>query len=623
MNARTDDQVLSTPELQADYSRDALMTDFGRATLDDRYLLPSEKSPQDAFLRAARAWADDEAHAARLYDYASKLWFMFATPVLSNAPVRKHFGASFETNFARECFEGKFRGMPISCFLNMPGDSREGLTAHYTENAWLSSVGGGIGGYWGAIRSNGTKTSSGSSSSGAIPFLKIVDALVMAFSQGETRRGSYAAYIDIGHPEIVEFLEMRKPTGGDVNRKCLNLHNAVNIPDSFMRIIERCTQDPAASDDWDLVDPHSKRVVETVSAKELWQRLLDLRMQTGEPYIHFIDATNRALPEAQRKLGLRVHQSNLCSEITLPTSEDRTAVCCLSSVNLEKFDEWAGNEQFIEDLVRMLDNVLQFFILHAPDALARAKYSASRERSLGLGGMGFHSYLQSQMLPFESVMATSANRRMFSLLKRRADAATRVLAAERGECPDGEGTGVRNMHLLAVAPNASSSIICGGTSASIEPQRANAFTHKTSSGSWLVKNRYLAECLEEYGMNNDDVWQSIVVNKGSVQHLDFLSRDEMDVFKTAMELDQRWLVEHAAHRQGYICQAQSLNLFFPADVSISYLHLVHFQAWKQELKTLYYLRSESIKRADNLTIKVTREHLAAVAGESVCLSCEG
>ena len=623
MNSRTDITLL-TSNLKADYSRDALMTDFGRATLDDRYLVDGETSPQDAFLRAAIAWADDEAHAARLYDYVSKLWFMFATPVLSNAPKRNSFGNTFDTNFLAERFDGKFRGMPISCFLNMPGDSRAGLTAHYEENAWLSSVGGGIGGYWGGIRSNGAKTTSGSSSSGVIPFLKVVDALVLAFSQGETRRGSYAAYIDIGHPEIVEFLEMRKATGGDVNRKCLNLHNAVNIPDAFMEIIERCTQDPAASDDWDLIDPNSKAVVETVSAKEVWQRLLDLRMQTGEPYIHFIDATNRALPEAQRLLGLRVNQSNLCSEITLPTSKDRTAVCCLSSVNLEKFEEWKGNELFISDIIRMLDNVLEFFVLHAPDALHRAKFSASQERSLGLGGMGFHSYLQSENLPFESVMATSANRRMFSFIKRKADAATRVLAAERGECPDGKGTGVRNMHLLAVAPNASSSIICGGTSPSIEPIRANAFTHKTGSGSWLVKNQYLVACLDAYGLNSDEVWQSIVVNKGSVQHLDFLSQDEKDVFKTAMELDQRWLVEHASHRQGYICQSQSLNLFFPADVGIPYLHLVHFQAWKQELKTLYYLRSESIKRADNLSVKVTREDVVALAGaESVCLSCEG
>lgn len=622
MNARID-PTPATPafSLKPDYSRDELMTDFGRATLDDRYLVPGEQSPQDAFLRAALAWADDEAHAERLYNYASRLWFMFATPVLSNAPVRKSFGKTFETNFLRECFEGKFRGMPISCFLNMPGDSREGLTSHYTENAWLSSVGGGIGGYWGAIRSNGAKTSSGSSSSGVIPFMKVVDSEVLAFSQGETRRGSYAAYLDIGHPEIVEFLEMRKPTGGDANRKCLNLHNAVNIPDAFMQIIEKCTQDPHASDAWPLIDPNSKRVVEWVSAKELWQRLLDLRMQTGEPYIHFIDASNRALPEAQKALGLRVNHSNLCSEITLPTSEDRTAVCCLSSVNAEKYDEWSQDPMFVGDIIRMLDNVLEFFIIHAPDYLSRATYSARCERSVGLGLMGFHSFLQANMIPFESAMATSMNRRMFAHVKRDAVAATRQLAEERGECIDGLGTGIRNMHLLAVAPNASSSIICGGVSASIEPQRANIFTHKTGSGSWKVKNVYLENVLADYGMNTDEVWKSILAQKGSVQHLNFLSQDEKDVFKTAMELDQRWIVEHASHRQNYICQSQSVNLFFPADVHVSYLHKVHFDAWKKGLKSLYYLRSESIKRADNVSVQVTRQEIAS--SEPTCLSCEG
>ena len=621
MNAPLNTKLLSAFSLTPDYSRDELMTDFGRATLDDRYLLPHEKSPQDAFMRAAIAWADDEAHAQRLYNYASKLWFMFATPVLSNAPIRVAFGSSHETNFLKECFAGKFRGMPISCFLNMPGDSREGLTDHYTENAWLSSVGGGIGGYWGSIRSNGAKTSSGSSSSGVIPFMKVVDSEVMAFSQGETRRGSYAAYLDIGHPEIVEFLEMRKPTGGDVNRKCLNLHNAVNIPDAFMEIIEKCTQDPYASDAWPLIDPNSKAVVEWVSAKELWQRLLDLRMQTGEPYIHFIDASNRALPYAQQALGLRVNHSNLCSEITLATSKDRTAVCCLSSVNGEKHDEYSKDPMFVGDIIRMLDNVLTFFIEHAPDYLHRAKYSARCERSVGLGLMGFHSFLQANMIPFESAMATSMNRRMFKHVKEQAEAATRQLAIERGECEDGKGYGVRNMHLLAVAPNASSSIICGGVSASIEPQRANIFTHKTGSGSWKVKNVYLARLLADYGRDDEETWSSILAVKGSVQHLEFLSQDEKDVFKTAMELDQRWIVEHASHRQTFICQSQSVNLFFPADVHVSYLHKVHFDAWKKGLKSLYYLRSESIKRADNVTTVVTRQEISS--GEPTCLSCEG
>lgn len=621
MNAPISPKHLSPFSLAADYSRDALMTDFGRATLDDRYLVPGETSPQDAFLRASLAWADNEEHAARLYDYASRGWFMFATPVLSNAPTRIAFGRNHETNFLRSCFEGKFRGMPISCFLNMPGDSREGLTAHYTENAWLSSVGGGIGGYWGAIRSNGAKTTSGSSSSGVIPFMKVVDSEVLAFSQGETRRGSYAAYLDIGHPEIVEFLEMRKPTGGDVNRKCLNLHNAVNIPDAFMQIIERCTKDPFASDDWALIDPNSKQIVEWVSAKALWQRLLELRLQTGEPYIHFIDASNRALPEAQKRLGLRVNHSNLCSEITLATSEERTAVCCLSSVNAEKFDEYSKNPLFVGDLVRMLDNVLSFFIEHAPQYLSRAIYSARRERSIGLGLMGFHSFLQSNMIPFEGVMAKSLNRRMFKHLKQQAVAASQVLAEERGECEDGEGTGMRNMHLLAVAPNASSSIICGGVSASIEPQRANIFTHKTGSGSWKVKNVYLAKLLADYGRDDDDTWKSILSQKGSVQHLEFLSQDEKDVFKTAMELDQRWIIEHAADRQEFICQSQSLNVFFPADVELSYLHIVHFNAWKKGLKSMYYLRSESIKRADDVSMKVTRQEITSA--EPTCLSCEG
>ncbi len=621
MNAPISPKHLSPFALAADYSRDALMTDFGRATLDDRYLVPGEKSPQDAFLRASLAWADNEEHAARLYDYASRGWFMFATPVLSNAPTRIAFGRNHETNFLRSCFEGKFRGMPISCFLNMPGDSREGLTAHYTENAWLSSVGGGIGGYWGAIRSNGAKTTSGSSSSGVIPFMKVVDSEVLAFSQGETRRGSYAAYLDIGHPEIVEFLEMRKPTGGDVNRKCLNLHNAVNIPDAFMQIIERCTKDPFASDDWALIDPNSKQIVEWVSAKALWQRLLELRLQTGEPYIHFIDASNRALPEAQKRLGLRVNHSNLCSEITLATSEERTAVCCLSSVNAEKFDEYSKNPFFVGDLVRMLDNVLSFFIEHAPQYLSRAIYSARRERSIGLGLMGFHSFLQANMIPFEGVMAKSLNRRMFKHLKQQAVAASQVLAEERGECEDGEGTGMRNMHLLAVAPNASSSIICGGVSASIEPQRANIFTHKTGSGSWKVRNVYLAKLLADYGRDDDETWKSILSQKGSVQHLDFLSQDEKDVFKTAMELDQRWIIEHAADRQEFICQSQSLNVFFPADVELSYLHIVHFNAWKKGLKSMYYLRSESIKRADDVSMKVTRQEITSA--EPTCLSCEG
>lgn len=607
--------------LGPDYSRDALLTPFGIATLKDRYLLPHEKSPQDSFMRAARAFSDDEAHALRLYGYKSNLWFMDSTPILSNAPVRSTWSPKFEENFIAERFAGKARGMPISCFLNYVPDSREGLTDHYTENAWLSSIGGGVGGYWGAVRSNGSRTSGGSASSGIVPFMGVMDRMVLAFAQGVTRRASYAMYLDISHPEILEFLDIRKPTGGDANRKCLNLHNAVNIPDAFMDIIERCMKDPEADDSWSLIDPHSKRVTEVVSAKMLWQKLLDLRMQTGEPYIMFVDTVNRALPESQRDLGLRVYQSNLCAEIVLPTDELRTAVCCLSSVNLEYFDQWSKDEHFIEDLVRMLDNVLEYFIRNAPDELSKAKYSAMRERSIGLGAMGFHSYLQRRGVPFESAMATSVNRRMFSHIKRLAERATVKLAQERGPCPDAGGEMRRNMHLLALAPNASSSIICGGTSPSIEPQRANAFTHKTQSGSWLVKNKYLEQTLEHFGMNTDAVWQSIVVNKGSIAHLTELPQDVRDVYKTAMELDQRWIIEHAAHRQEYLCQSQSVNIFLPADVHVSYLHQVHFQAWKKGVKTLYYLRSEAIRRAEAVSMKVERVEVTNT--EPVCLSCEG
>lgn len=600
--------------------RDALLTEFAIRTLQDRYLLPQEKSPQEAFMRASRAFADNEDHAQRLYGYVSKQYFMFATPVLSNAPIRTKWGTSFEDNFVSEQFDSKRRGLPISCFLSFVGDSRGGLTGHYTENAWLSSAGGGVGGYWGAVRSNGIDTSGGSRSSGVIPFLKVVDSEVMAFAQGVTRRASYAAYMDISHPEIVEFLEMRKPTGGDVNRKCLNLHNAVNIPHAFMQIIEACMADPNADDTWPLIDPHTKAVVGTASARELWQRLLTLRMETGEPYITFIDTINEALPKAQRDAGLRVHQSNLCTEITLATNEERTAVCCLSSVNLALYDEWSKEPLFVEDLVRMLDNVLEYFIRNAPEPLAKARYSASMERSIGLGAMGFHSYLQKKGIPFESAIATGANRKMFSKLKMEAERATVRLAQERGACPDAKGEMRRNMHLLAIAPNASTSILCGGTSASIEPVRANAFTHKTQSGSWLVKNKYLEDVLESHGMNTPEVWRSIILNGGSVQHLEFLDESSRQVFKTALELDQRWIIEHAAHRQEYICQAQSVNLFFAADSEISYVHHVHFRAWKAGLKSLYYLRSEAIKRAESVSVKVSRSEMA---DENTCLSCEG
>ena len=579
------------------------MSEFSIKTLNDRYMIEGEDSPQDAFARAARAFSDDEEHAQRLYDYASKLWFMFSTPVLSNG--------------------GTTRGMPISCFLNHVEDSRGGITSHYTENAFLSSVGGGIGGDWSSVRGVGSSTSNGSESTGVIPFLKVVDGEMLAFSQGITRRGSYAAYLDISHPEMEEFLDIRKPTGGDINRKSINLHHAVVISDEFMRLIEGATREENFDDSWDLIDPHSGKVVKTVPAKTLWVKLIQNRVETGEPYIMFKDTVDKGLPEFQQKLGLKVHHSNLCSEITLPTDVDRTAVCCLSSVNLEEYDEWKNNDLFIPDLIRMLDNVLDHFIHNAPSELHRAVYSARQERSLGLGAMGFHAYLQRHSIPFESVIAKVRNKNMFREIKEKANDATKILAKERGECPDGIGYGVRNSHLLAIAPNASSSIICGNTSPSIEPYRANAFVQKTKTGSSLLKNEYLEHCLDEIGMNNEEIWKDIITHDGSVQHLDFLDNDTKDIFKTGVEMDQRWLVEFAADRQEYICQSQSLNLFFPADVSKQELHAVHIMAWKQGVKTLYYLRSEAIKRADKVSDEALRQYIFDSISEETCLACEG
>ena len=591
--------------MEINYKRDKYLSEFSIKTLEDRYFVNGESSPQDAFARAAKAFSDNDAHAQRLYDYASKLWFMFSTPVLSNG--------------------GTSRGMPISCFLNYVDDSREGITAHYTENAFLSSAGGGVGGCWSGVRSVGSKTSNGSESTGVIPFMKVVDAEMLAFSQGVTRRGSYASYLSISHPEVEEFLDVRKPTGGDVNRKSTNLHHGIVITDDFMQLIENATKTPGFDDSWDLIDPHSGEVKKRVSAKALWVKLIQNRVETGEPYIMFKDTIDEAVPEFQKQLGLEVHQSNLCSEITLPTDKDRTAVCCLSSVNLEEYDEWKDNDQFIPDLVRMLDNVLEYFIENAPDQLSRAKYSAMQERSIGLGAMGFHAYLQRHSIPFESAMAKGRNLQMFARLKGEASRATRQLASERGQCPDSEwfNGGVRNAHLLAIAPNASSSIICGNTSPSIEPYRANAFTQKTKSGSSLLKNEYLENILQDLDKDTDEVWKSIVTNGGSVQHLDFLDEWTKDVFKTAVEIDQRWVIELAADRQEYICQSQSLNVFFPANISKQELHATHMMAWKRGVKTLYYLRSEAYKRAETVSDEVLRQRIFESIDDEGCLACEG
>lgn len=591
--------------IELDYARDDLLTEFAKQTLNERYLIQGEKSPQEAFARAACAFASDDAHAQRIYDYASKRWFMFSTPILSNG--------------------GSSRGLPISCFLNYVADSRAGLVDHWQENVWLSTNGGGIGGYWGQVRSDGTDTSSGSRSTGSVPFMKVVDSQMLACSQGRTRRGSYAAYQNISHPEVEEFITMRKPTGGDVNRKCLNLHHGINITDDFMQLLEKCITNPEEDDTWELIDPHSSKVVGAVSAKDLWQAIIETRTQTGEPYLHFIDASNRALPEEQRKLGLRVNQSNLCSEITLPTNEERTAICCLSSLNLETYDEWKDSP-IVEDLIEFLDNVITKFVEEVGirgdkaehQGLQRAAFSAVRERSLGLGAMGFHNYLQKKNVPMESAVASGINQSIFSLIKDRAVAASKALAEIRGEAPDMKGSGMRNAHLLAVAPNASSSIICG-TSPSIEPIRANIYTHKTLNGSFLVKNKFLEDKLESLGENKESVWTSILSNGGSVSHLEFLDDYTKQVFRTAIEVDQRALVDHAATRQKYICQAQSLNLFFSADEEIPHLHEVHFSAWKKGLKTLYYCRSEAIHRVENVSLKVERKKIE----DDDCFFCQG
>jgi ribonucleoside-diphosphate reductase alpha chain len=591
-------------DITLDDSRDALLTEFGKTTLKDRYLLPGE-SFQGMFARVSAAYADDLAHAQRLYDYMSRLWFMPATPVLSNG--------------------GADRGLPISCFLNAVGDSLDGIVGTWNENVWLASNGGGIGTYWGGVRSIGEKVGQNGKTSGIIPFVRVMDSLTLAISQGSLRRGSAAVYLDIHHPEIEEFLEIRKPSG-DFNRKSLNLHHGVNVTDEFMEAVRDDTE-------FGLRSPKTNEVVRTINARKLWQKLIELRLQTGEPYIVFSDHVNEAMPKHQRELGLKVRQSNLCSEIMLHSGADhlgkeRTAVCCLSSLNAEKFLEWKEDEIFVEDVLRFLDNVLEDFITRAPDEMTKAKYSAYRERSVGLGLMGFHSFLQFQRVPFESALAKSWNMRMFKHIKMRADAASVALAHERGACPDAEERGVmaRFSHKLAIAPTASISIICGGTSAGIEPIPANIYTHKTLSGSFTVRNPHLETLLEDKGLNTPSVWASILEHEGSVQHLEGLTQDERDCFKTAFELDQRWVVELAADRTPFICQSQSLNLFLPGDIDKWDLHMLHWTAWEKGLKSLYYCRSKSVQRAAFAgSSKADAQASASAAARTdyeECLACQ-
>ena len=614
------------------YDKDKKLDKFSKNTIEDRYLWEDEESPQEAFARASvyvstYKGETDYEMAQRIYDYSSNHWFMFSTPILSNG--------------------GTTRGLPISCFLNHVPDSRHGLSAHYDENIWLASSGGGIGGYWGEVRSDGVSTSNGSKSTGSIPFMHVVDSQMLAFNQGTTRRGSYAAYLDISHPEVEEFMIMRKESGGDINRKCLNLHHGINITNAFLDAIRN-------DDDWRLIDPKSGDAVKIVKARELWSKILETRAETGEPYLVNIDTCNNALPKEQRELGLEVKQSNLCSEITLATNEERTAVCCLSSVNLEYYDEWSKDNLFIEDLITMLDNVLQHFIDNAVDTVqlgeynanfkrfknyikegqegfTKAAYSAYRERSIGLGAMGFHAYLQSKNIPFEGLFATSFNYKAFKHIKESAVEASKRLADTRGEAPDVSNSGLRNAHLLAVAPNASSSIICGGTSPSIEPFRANVYTHKTLSGSYKVKNKYLEKLINKKikdPKKKEKLWQEINVAKGSIQDLKQFTDEEKEVFKTADEINQIWVVEHAYKRQEFICQAQSVNLFFvPPDSSmeqethdeyLQYVSDVHWYAMNT-LKSLYYFRSDAAKAAENVNVKVPRIKLDEVE----CIACEG
>ena len=590
-------QVLDTVQMpgrfpvRVDRTRDALLTEFGRATLSDRYLMPGEEF-QDLFARVASYYGDDAAHAQRIYDYMSKLWFMPATPVLSNG--------------------GTDRGLPISCFLNEASDSLDGIVGLWNENVWLAAKGGGIGSYWGNLRSIGEKVGAVGKTSGVIPFIRVMDSLTLAISQGSLRRGSAAVYLPVSHPEIEEFVEMRRPTGGDPNRKALNLHHGIQIPDEFMRAVER-------DQEWALRSPKDGSVVRKISARSLWIRILTTRIETGEPYLVFSDHVNNARPEHHKLAGLEVKTSNLCSEITLPTGRDqhgreRTAVCCLSSLNLENWFEWEEHPTFVEDVMRFLDNVLQDFIDRAPDLMAKARYSAMRERSVGLGVMGFHSFLQALNVPWESAVAKAWNKKMFRHIRAQADAASVKLGEERGPCPDAAEYGVmeRFSHKMSLAPTASISIIAGNASPGIEPIAANVFLQKTLSGSFSVRNRHLQKLLAEKGMDNDEVWSSITVNKGSVQHLDFLTEHEKAVYKTAFELDQRWVVEHAADRTPYICQSQSVNLFLPANVHKRDLHQIHFMAWKKGMKSLYYCRSLSIARADNVSEKAVAP--MAIAG---------
>ena len=594
--------------IEMDFSRDDLFDDLGKTRLKDSYMREDEQSPQERFAYVSAAFASNQEHAQRLYDYASKHWLSYSTPILS--------------------FGRNKRGLPVSCYLNHLDDSAEGLVNNLSETNWLSMMGGGVGVHF-QIRGADDK------SVGIMPHLKTYDASSLAYKQGKTRRGSYAAFLDVSHPDIVQFLEMRKATG-DQNLKALNLHHGVNITDKFMQIIEQCMINPDYDDTWELIQPNTGKVVDTVSAKYLWMKLLEVRMHTGEPYIWFIDRANEGLPDYQKKSGLKNYGSNICVEISLATSPERTAVCCLSSVNLEYFDEWKNDPLFLQDILEMLDNVIEYFIQNAPDTISRARFSAMRERSVGVGALGFHAYLQKHNIAFESAIAKSVNIQMFKGIRERLDLANTKLAEERGSCPDAADYGVvkRCSHVMAIAPNASSSIIMGNTSPSIEPYAANAYRQDTSSGAYLNKNKFLDKIILEESKGKseswyDDTWAAIIANDGSVSDLEWMDDYMKDVFKTAQEIDQRWIVEHTADRQVYVDQSISTNVFFKPDCSVKYLHAVHFLAWKKGLKALYYLRSGKLRKADKVGKKIERKRIEdeinmqeIVEGDS-CIACEG
>lgn len=592
-------------KITIDLEKDSKLTDFGKAVLSDRYLIENE-SYQDLFIRISHYYSDNSEHAERLYHYMSNLWFMPSTPILSNG--------------------GTERGLPISCFLNETEDSLQGIVDLWNENVWLAARGGGIGSYWGNLRSIGERVKGSGKTSGIIPFIVVQNALTLAISQGSLRRGSSAVYLPVSHPEIEEFLDLRKPTGGDPNRKALNIHHAVIVPDEFMQAVED-------DQEWNLISPRDNKVISTLKARDIWIKILTARVETGEPYIIFTDAINKNKPESYQKLDLNIKMSNLCSEITLTTGYDqqgksRTAVCCLSSVNLEYYEEWKDNTLFIEDIMCFLDNVLEDFIKKAPDEMQRAKYSAMRERSVGLGVMGFHSFLQTKMIPFESVIAKQWNKQIFKHIREQADAVSHKLASKKGPCLDAKEINLmeRFTHKLAVAPTASISIIAGNTSPGIEPYAANVFTQKTLTGSFVVRNKFLQKLLAEKNQDNDKIWSSISTNEGSVQHLNFLTEYEKLVFKTAYELDQRWIIEHASDRTPYICQSQSVNLFLAANIHKRYLHRIHMLAWKNGLKSLYYCRSKSMQRADKVSCDIfTKNEILEQKTDfsyDECLSCQ-